>query len=1112
MEWFMPNFQNFLNSEVIRAGAGTGKTTKLVSQVFSLYNEYKKTKLREPKIVLTTFTRKATEELRERLFEIACEEKNYEFLAYLTSEKIFVTSIDALCFKFLSKNTGSIGYPLVFGLVGDDEFNKIAKLYLSQSVETNRDYLILLNSFSFEDLLSITQQFYVAQLSNYEVCAVDESALEESYIKKAKRLLGLQKILLLEALTNDGLSEKFYNFYQGHLDFIDHVQGLSAKDQLLYLVELLIKVKNEFPDIRYSNASGADRKIHKTITDNIKEVRKTFMTELASGDKNLWSINEELHLKLESLLREVCDKIEVYKKTKGKLSISDLLLLSLKVVNTEPRLAEDFSRQWDVWLIDEYQDTSFPQELLLKSLIGRARSIVVGDPQQSIYAFRGSRKEVFESKAAQAEINNQLSYLDINYRSNASLVYFFNDFFKTFEGNFVSCSPSSSVLEEEDNIFFHSACSRSAELQGIDTYIKKLKKQGVSYSDIVILARDSSLLREAALFLKKKEMPCYLHGSGAFSELNEVKDLQALLRFLVLPEDNLNFLHLLRSPWFIMDDQLIVDIIKNLKTNDSYYETFFKNHATHASLVFLSSIVNEFNQLGTLQAISFFINNSDIINSSLFYDPSGRREANIWKFILRLVQKSRVSNFNILKTGVNSLDLDNLDQEEEASPIFSSDQLELMTIHKSKGLKFDHVILFGIDKKSKKTTDSGANKLFVIDDKKSKWTSPFKQNIQGSKVHNIYAEQIMFEQSKLELEEGERLLYVALTRAAKSLYLSWSQKEFNSDKKGGTNFLPASSWAFICENFLNNHEWKEAEVISQNEGEKIFRSSNYTIRRNHIDANSIKGNLHNLDNLESFSKKSLSLLATSKPEPLELVKTEGETLFKKKQSNGFSKKEKLPIFTVSNIVKLLSLSQSFADADTVSIEKLKINKLNSIFKKKIEKSMQGIFWHEVLEHLVFLLQCKKTRFQAAEELKFTYSLSKLNITEKQLDKVIHFLFKITSVPFSEIIKNAFIEWEFQFNYLSCYIVEGKVDLWGWAGDTIWILDYKFGQSNNSEQFFNQLKLYGEAISLQHPHKKIQLVLLYPLEEKSEIREYKGLAEKKEQLLAITADSFHRAGV
>ena len=121
------------------------------------------------------------------------------------------------------------------------------------------------------------------------------------------------------------------------------------------------------------------------------------------------------------------------------MSLSDLEFTAVKILRTKKHIVTTFSKDWDYWLIDEYQDTTPLQAEILNRLRGASKEFCSwGIPKQSIYLFRGARSEVFDKK--QSQINATHS-MDKNYRSHPSLLYFFNDFFKNMEGDFPKNAP-----------------------------------------------------------------------------------------------------------------------------------------------------------------------------------------------------------------------------------------------------------------------------------------------------------------------------------------------------------------------------------------------------------------------------------------------------------------------------------------------------------------------------------------------------------------------------------------------------------------------------------------------------------------------------------------------
>ena len=118
-----------------------------------------------------------------------------------------------------------------------------------------------------------------------------------------------------------------------------------------------------------------------------------------------------------------------YKRRTGELTLADLDSLALQIIEKFPDSAEEFSSTWDYFMLDEYQDTSPLQVKILNAIIRDKTCFVVGDPQQSIYLFRGARSEVFEKKQTEMQQSGaQVDFLETNYRSEPTLMNFINLF------------------------------------------------------------------------------------------------------------------------------------------------------------------------------------------------------------------------------------------------------------------------------------------------------------------------------------------------------------------------------------------------------------------------------------------------------------------------------------------------------------------------------------------------------------------------------------------------------------------------------------------------------------------------------------------------------------
>jgi ATP-dependent helicase/nuclease subunit A len=204
-----------------------------------------------------------------------------------------------------------------------------------------------------------------------------------------------------------------------------------------------------------------------------------------------------------------------------------------------------------------------------------------------------------------------------------------------------------------------------------------------------------------------------------------------------------------------------------------------------------------------------------MIDFAHYNDPTGRREANIWKFFVQLRLSETRDGFNFLSAlEINAFESeDDLDSDSDAVSALEPDRVNLMTVHASKGLEFDHVIVPNIHKAPYLRGSS----TLITDDENKIWTIPIRDT-QGSLTHNPLGV-LKSEQSKKKLlDEGDRLLYVSLTRAKKSVMMTYEGKiQKNSwlsrlkwDLSEGTHKKEGFSYLVTSE--LSRYNWKSAQA------------------------------------------------------------------------------------------------------------------------------------------------------------------------------------------------------------------------------------------------------------------------------------------------------------
>mgnify|MGYP001262719149 FL=1 len=318
--------------------------------------------------------------------------------------------------------------------------------------------------------------------------------------------------------------------------------------------------------------------------------------------------------------------------------MSDIEFFAAYLLRKNPDFALSFASEFDYWMIDEFQDTSPEQLHLLKHFIDESPYYLVGDPQQSIYYFRGADQSLFHKEEERLR-SGEGGFLLLmkNYRTKPDCMEFINEFM----GQFGFASMETRDYKEHEDpeqaaAEFLIADEPLEENWMIANRITELLNEGVAPSDICILSRTKKAMLEISACLQEKEVPHYLHTSGSFYERREILDLLALLKFLVHPHDSQNIIELLRSPWFFVDDEKIFAWVEQKEF--SWEQLKNKEDVSIERLALLKEFAEEY---GISSALEKSIFESGILESARKYDSSGKREANIWKFLCDLREGER---------------------------------------------------------------------------------------------------------------------------------------------------------------------------------------------------------------------------------------------------------------------------------------------------------------------------------------------------------------------------------------------------------------------------------------------------------------------------------------
>lgn len=506
-----------------------------------------------------------------------------------------------------------------------------------------------------------------------------------------------------------------------------------------------------------------------------------------------WQLIESLQVCLKYLLGFL--KVEF--QAQGKVDFAELSLAALHALSDEVG-ATDLAMKLDYRiqhiLVDEFQDTSHSQYELLRLLTlgwqandGRTL-FVVGDPMQSIYRFREADVGLFLDCRRQglAGIPLQALRLEMNFRSRAGIVNWVNQAFKTIfptqEKAMLGAVPLSvakaNAADDDQAVFFHHEFK-----QNVDSY--QAQKMQMIIADIAlrfpsdsvaVLVRSKQHASDIIATLKTSGIAVEAVEMERLSQRPMIKILLQLTRLVLNPEDTLAFTALMRSALC----GVTLPTITALLSNNSAPGYWFSRVAADNRLLnelplaedecrrVISLVENLWPLLKQRATLPFaeLIHSAFVALGGLHVFNSARDAQDLRQYIelihLRFSEKSSVTIEQL-----NQL-VDELFSASDANT--DGFKVAVMTIHKSKGLEFDHVIIPHLEK-SIPADDKQLilwQELSVEDRTANFLVAPMPSGKNSNdKIHNLLKQ---LNQQK-SLYEAGRLLYVATTRAKKCLHL-----------------------------------------------------------------------------------------------------------------------------------------------------------------------------------------------------------------------------------------------------------------------------------------------------------------------------------------------------
>ena len=999
--------QNRPSFSIFDASAGAGKTYNLVKQyLLIILSSSKNDAYRQ--ILAITFTNKAVHEMKSRIVDSLSEftkdapNKKAEDLMNdlvletkdwkkplsvsgikMKSQQIIkhiihnyaafdISTIDKFTHKVIRAFAHDLGLPMTFEVTLDTE-NLLTEAVDALIARAGEDEILtqLLIDFTMEktdddkswdisnEILAtgrlILNENNRAAIVDFKDKKIEDFLAIKSKITKAYEALENENIefataafLILESNQIDSKSFAYETFPK-HILFIINKDARAANHK--FVLEEEVKIKKGTKD------AGLIAQVLPSILSNLASVygnneKKDFYKAFL---KNITPL---------SLLNTVSIELEKIQTEQNVLSISEFNAIIYNEIQNQPApfIYERLGERYRHFFIDEFQDTSEMQWQNLIPLIDNATSseidgekgtlMIVGDPKQSIYRWRGGKAEQFIALSkSENPFNNpekNLEHLKKNFRSYSQVIDFNNAFFKflssEFEnedykdlyenhstqeinnkiGGFVNISfiPKVEKLEEEEEENLN-----KTDLYVIATLstIEKAIEQGFEYKDIVILTRKRSQGIAIASYLTEQKIAIISSETLMIQNATEVKLIVNVLKYLNNSDNQDAKAHFL--------EYLAKDFEAEIEMHDFMSKGMsFENEVDFEEWLLKFDLKLSFKNLrkkSLYEAVEIII--------TTFFNPSNAKVVNGYvQYFQDIVLERDIRNQAGISDFLNFWDK-NASKYSIPSPE-GNNAVRIMTIHKSKGLEFPVVIMPFADEDYSR---SPKNKLWLdTEDADFGLSKVLIDNSSAVQGFGENAKTVYNQKKQEELLDNINILYVALTRAEEQLYIISEIVKKNKEEVYSNNM--ASFFVKYLEDLSENAF--DENVLSYDFGIQTKLSVN----EKHIDKSKtipFVTSVLNPKNIKIAQREAL-MWGTERKDAIEYgnliheilsfvtTKNEVNLAIEKALENGLMKQSQKETVTntIFEIVHHKDLTEFFTENDVVLNEQVIIQQKSSIVK------------------------------------------------------------------------------------------------------------------------------------------------------------------------------------
>lgn len=1089
---------------VVKAGAGAGKTTVLSYRFLNLILQ---NQANCDEILTLTFTKKAAAEMYERIYKQLLKIKDK--VPIMTKQfalfpKATISTIDSFCNQIVKQDCIRYGIPSDF-VIDNNKASQITKRCIQQLIETED----ILPGFEFLSKAYPPDKIIddiLVKLANscfYFPLEFDKEALYQNYNdlisseinKNVENLFNLFHIIVESdwgKLTPKAKAaiDEINNYYQ---ELVENETDSNKFFEKLSNINIPVPRKSSNP-------------LTVELGQNCRDLKETIL-DLNS----LFFIKQNNHLEeVVSALEVLKDMIFLEKRKAGILTFSDISHLAVDILIKNKKIRRIYKDKFKFIMVDEFQDNNQLQKDLTYLLsekksefndgvptissVEKRKLFFVGDEKQSIYRFRDADVSVFKALSDEIESSGgRVINLGVNYRSEPKLIDFFNITFskifenatQPFEAEFESLRARNPIegikpkielyikSEESDSLISddeESASSCACEATKIAKIILRMlnsddylipSKDGLKrpeVDDIAILMRNKTHQIEFEKALRAKNIPFIIQDNKAFPLEALTNDVYNILQLIIYPDDKLAYTSVLKGPLGAISEKTILLLLKNFDCENLFNFDVALDNEEQDRLVSLKETFDQLIDLSKDNDISTLLNFIWWEAGLRYYyicEPNYHLYIDNFDYLYRLAKKYDDNQLSL------SVFLDDLrsnlgsSSTEEEVPLLKEKAkgVQIMTIHKSKGLEFPIVIVANMGSviKDKPVSFSVENNIPV-----PKHCLSIDKKTKGVKYDSIFIDRAKALRKEMELAEIKRVLYVALTRAKTHLIMTSSIRS-NIDKEIVDN-KDKSLLAMIYNAALDNNN-EIIDLLDLKDIEVVSAYENY-----------VKVEKKPIIEREQFLKNQKFYQVCEDNYDTDLKNIGVTTLFGHKDDGNFEGGEPLAESKVDYLLQTLSEENDEVYTDF------------------------GILCHLYVQSLIL----NKPLLPLLDEnvLSKGSSLSKLSVTQIDLIESIarEYAFEFKNSDFyKKYVKDNDCKCEVGFfsrvedENNKVFVVEGFIDLLiKDKDDNYLVVDFKTDKYRNPEIHKKQIETYITAVKRLHPNSCVEGCVVY-LREKD--REY-----------------------